>query len=326
MDVCDARTLHAYLGNDRQFADWFKQRVEQFGFVENHDFANSSQNCEEKRGRGQPRKDYHLTLGMAIEFSMVENNAQGKAARRYFIDMERRALETSGQDVPHNHIESLTPSEQQTLSEIVHSKVAALPDELKGKALAEIWSRIHHKFRVAKYSQLARTQLAEAILYVTGMELRGVRPPVADPAPEYLSANDMQNIKRIIYLISNRMNYGDAWIQGAWHALRKRCDVPSPGRFEVRHLPHISDELAFIAKAALIIKTESAMLKRVLRQGMNNLDELVSEINQSLNDLHLRDFAQESMPRWFNHDMQALIERAQGSPRVSYDVNERMAA
>jgi hypothetical protein len=41
-----------------------------------------------------------------------------------------------------------------------------------GKVRAEIWSRVHRKFRVAKYNQLARTQLSDAILYVTSMEVR----------------------------------------------------------------------------------------------------------------------------------------------------------
>lgn len=41
-----------------------------------------------------------------------------------------------------------------------------------GKALAEIWSRLHRKFRIPRYSELARTQLTDAILYINQMELR----------------------------------------------------------------------------------------------------------------------------------------------------------
>ena len=77
--------------------------------------------------------------------------------------------------------DTLIPSEQQTLSEIVHAKVAHLAPDLQGKGLAEIWSRLHHKFRIAKYSQLPRTRIAEAILYVTQMELRGVPGPAPEP-------------------------------------------------------------------------------------------------------------------------------------------------
>jgi hypothetical protein len=69
---------------------------------------------------------------------------------RYFIDCERRALAAVGQVVPASHQETLIPSEQQILSEVVHTKVARLPDTLKGKAIAEVWSRLHNKFRVAQ--------------------------------------------------------------------------------------------------------------------------------------------------------------------------------
>ena len=34
----NARELHQKLGNKRQFANWIKQRIEQYGFVENQDY------------------------------------------------------------------------------------------------------------------------------------------------------------------------------------------------------------------------------------------------------------------------------------------------
>lgn len=66
--------------------------------------------------------------------------------------------------------ETLTASEQQTLSEVAHKK-AALHENV-GKALAEIWSRVHNKFRIAKYEQLQRTQLADAIVYISQLQLK----------------------------------------------------------------------------------------------------------------------------------------------------------
>ncbi|PKG90914.1 hypothetical protein CXF92_18530 [Pseudomonas sp. Choline-3u-10] len=94
--VCDGRELHAFLKNGKQFADWIKHRVSHYGFEENQDFSIASPKSEAKRG-GHNRTDYHLTLDMAKELSMVENNEQGRKARRYFIDCEKR---TFGQDNP----------------------------------------------------------------------------------------------------------------------------------------------------------------------------------------------------------------------------------
>jgi phage anti-repressor protein len=92
--VCDGRELHAFLGNRDHFSMWIRNRIEKFGFEENQDFTIASGNSEAKRG-GSNRKDYTLALDMAKELAMVENNDQGRRARRYFIDMERRALTLS---------------------------------------------------------------------------------------------------------------------------------------------------------------------------------------------------------------------------------------
>lgn len=93
---------------------------------------------------------------------------------------------TKGQATRQNGLKSLesptlTASEQQTLSEIVARRANDCADI--GKAKAEIWSRLHRKFRVAKYNQLPREQLADAIAYVMQMDIK--TPPVpAMPAPE----------------------------------------------------------------------------------------------------------------------------------------------
>ena len=54
--------------------------------MENQDFVTFSENSE----KGRPRLEYALTLDMAKELSMVERNEQGKEARRYFIECEKR--------------------------------------------------------------------------------------------------------------------------------------------------------------------------------------------------------------------------------------------
>lgn len=88
--LVDARELHNALGNKRQFSDWIKQRIEQYGFIKNVDFTAFSQNCEKPQG-GRPKTEYALTLDTAKEIAMVENNEQGRKIRRYFIEVEKRA-------------------------------------------------------------------------------------------------------------------------------------------------------------------------------------------------------------------------------------------
>jgi len=93
VQTVNARDLHAFLESKRQFADWIKERIQQYSFVENQDFVTFSQNCEKPFG-GRPTTEYAISLDMAKELSMVERNAKGKQARQYFIECERQAKET----------------------------------------------------------------------------------------------------------------------------------------------------------------------------------------------------------------------------------------
>ena len=86
--IVDARELHIALNNKRQFTDWIKQRIEQYGFTENVDFTTFSQNCEKPKG-GRPTIEYALTLNTAKEIAMVENNDKGREIRKYFIQVEK---------------------------------------------------------------------------------------------------------------------------------------------------------------------------------------------------------------------------------------------
>ena len=95
VQLVDARTLHAFMGVLRDFSSWIKGRISKFGFISGVDYVvpNSGATLFTKSGEnlgGRPCIAYHLTLDMAKELAMVENNAKGREARRYFIDCERQ--------------------------------------------------------------------------------------------------------------------------------------------------------------------------------------------------------------------------------------------
>lgn len=86
----NARDLHSFLKVQSRFADWIKNRIEKYDFIENNDYIKVSKNLEIQKGH---QIDYYLTLEMAKELSMVENNEKGKEARKYFIAKEKEANE-----------------------------------------------------------------------------------------------------------------------------------------------------------------------------------------------------------------------------------------
>src|SRR5690606_17518660 len=90
VQTVNARDLHGFLEVGKDFSTWIKDRIDQYDFVENQDFVCSPVSGSEGRG-GHNRKDYHLSIDMAKELSMVERNHKGKEARQYFIECERQA-------------------------------------------------------------------------------------------------------------------------------------------------------------------------------------------------------------------------------------------
>ena len=86
VETVNARELHAFLESKQDFSNWINNRIKQYNFMENQDFIlvlnqqnkvsnkiiENPQNPKNKGGR--PTKEYFLTLDMAKELAMVENN------------------------------------------------------------------------------------------------------------------------------------------------------------------------------------------------------------------------------------------------------------
>lgn len=90
-NLVDARTLHLFLKSRQDFSTWIKKRIDQYEFKENEDFIKLHKKMELST-TGQIVIEYHLTLDMAKELSMVERTEKGREARRYFIECERQFL------------------------------------------------------------------------------------------------------------------------------------------------------------------------------------------------------------------------------------------
>ncbi|MBU4331700.1 antA/AntB antirepressor family protein [Patescibacteria group bacterium] len=120
----NARELHKWLKAGRDFSNWIKDRIEKYDFMEGTDFFKvmphkelkqvknfdftilRNQNKELtlakdfdspnlanqilKQGGDVRSIEYILTIDMAKEVAMLENNDLGKKVRKYFIKTEER--------------------------------------------------------------------------------------------------------------------------------------------------------------------------------------------------------------------------------------------
>ena len=105
IQLVDARELHKKLQTGRDFSNWIKGRIQEYGFIRNEDYfiEDNQHNYTDnqilrqngrKVEKGRPTINYHLSLNMAKELAMVERNEQGRKIRRYFIEMEKIAMQT----------------------------------------------------------------------------------------------------------------------------------------------------------------------------------------------------------------------------------------
>lgn len=85
------RDLHKFLEVKTPYTIWMQRHIEKYGFTEGQDFLTKMLETSEQGGR--PGQDHILTLDMAKEISMVQNNHKGRQARQYFIEVERRYQE-----------------------------------------------------------------------------------------------------------------------------------------------------------------------------------------------------------------------------------------
>lgn len=84
MQFVNARELHTALGIQSAFKDWIARKVESFGFIPDQDFSSY---LSESTG-GRPAVEYRLSVDMAKQLAMLENNENGRAVRQYLIKIE----------------------------------------------------------------------------------------------------------------------------------------------------------------------------------------------------------------------------------------------
>lgn len=129
--VVSARELHGFLQVRSKFADWIKNRIMKYEFREFEDYIvveGFSKSLEKPRLSklsktennigGRPEMDYALTLDMAKQLTMVENNAKGKQARQYFIECEKRLRATALPPATSQHLLAMLTDQQEQLQEL----------------------------------------------------------------------------------------------------------------------------------------------------------------------------------------------------------------
>ena len=85
----NARDLWKFLESKQDFSTWIKRRIEKYEFIEGQDYL-LHKFVEQLPSGAKHCIEYLISLDMAKELAMVENNERGRQARQYFIEVEKR--------------------------------------------------------------------------------------------------------------------------------------------------------------------------------------------------------------------------------------------
>ena len=106
VETVSARELHTFLEVGRDFSTWIKDRISKYEFVENTDYIMLPKTGELENKGLQGKIEYFVTLDMAKQLAMVENNEKGMQVRKYFIECEKQ-LNAQQSQLPTTYLEAL---------------------------------------------------------------------------------------------------------------------------------------------------------------------------------------------------------------------------
>ena len=131
IQTVNARELHAFLGVGKDFSTWIKDRIEAYSFKDEVDYLVTKIGEQLPSGT-KYKNEYYVSLDMAKELSMVDRGDKGKQVRRYFLDCEKVAKESTNrvQQLPTTFVEAL---EMLVASEKQKIKLSEKLDDAKPK-------------------------------------------------------------------------------------------------------------------------------------------------------------------------------------------------
>lgn len=145
--LVSARELHKGLEITDRFSRWF-DRMLQYGFDENVDFASVKSSTVVNNGAKKELKDYVITLDMAKEISMIQRNELGKQFRQYFIECEKKLREIAKPQLPQDYLSAL-----KTLVESEEEKQKLVIEKAK---IEEEKNRLIHQGKLYTTTEIAK--------------------------------------------------------------------------------------------------------------------------------------------------------------------------
>ena len=129
LNSVNARDIHNYLQVKTRFNDWINRAITKYDFKENIDFYSFL-----SKTSGRPEKEYIVTMDMAKELAMLENNPKGRETRKYFINCEKELQKSS----PYAALQEIATFQKRQLDQLQDIKDILINQQVQISNLANI--------------------------------------------------------------------------------------------------------------------------------------------------------------------------------------------
>lgn len=192
INSANAREIHNYLGVKTRFNDWINRAIEKYDFIENIDYSILSNGNS---------KDFVVTLDMAKELAMLENNPKGKETRKYFIEFEKQGkslINQQSQEIQllqgmlntiskmDNRVTELEQTrrlenwQELALIEAKNKKVYSIAEkhdlsndkEMIRKLHSRVWKCLKKRFNVPRYNEIPAIYFNEAKTTISNLSFK----------------------------------------------------------------------------------------------------------------------------------------------------------
>ena len=178
----DARELYKFLGVTERYNKWITNRITKYEWKEGIDFTSVKSFTVVNNGARKEIDNHELSINMAKELSMIQNNKRGREVRNYFIQCEQVAKELLEQqnkqlsDVINN--ETLTSREAREISAMVKAKgdFSKNPTECSNK----IKKLIFNTYKVKAYSDLKRQDIRSIKKLIRNYKIKDKKKTIFD--------------------------------------------------------------------------------------------------------------------------------------------------
>ena len=231
INTVNARELHEQLQVTSKFADWIVRRIQKYGFIENQDFVKVSQKRETPSQNWETSKgyaiDYFITIDMAKELCMVENNENGRIARQYFIEKEKELRQLQ---LGHN---SNTPATTST-------------NDLIGMLKNALVQLENNKEQLDRYNQIINAK--DEQLEVQEKQLENQEKQLLEMSPkakicnDFLNSNQQLNCTTVAKMLGTSVVKFNNWLREKGYMFAKStlpsAEMIEKGYMIVKNIPY----------------------------------------------------------------------------------------